>query len=238
MNHRLVIVVTIVVFALALPGTISAQTGGMPLNQNGTLFRVQAALPAGGPIEGWLHTTYVIAGVLDIGLAAGLSVDDAEELLRSDIGFSYGVAAVRQGQIAPFSLQVYGTYTFQQEDSDFLTRNRLIREAQGYNLGVTVVRDQFFSEWFALRLGATGEYHSIRETTTVGFDATGFVGTADVDYGEYPIERLRTGFAYGGHAGILWSFPEGGALLVGTAVLWNASAGMTIRPSFQILLGR
>ncbi|MFW5685296.1 MAG: hypothetical protein ACOC0O_01470 [Spirochaetota bacterium] len=238
MNFRRVIVVTIVLVALAFPGTISAQTVGMSLNQNGTLFRLQGSLPLDGPLGAWIHTNYVIAGVLDLGLAAGLAYDASEDLLRSDIGLSYAVAAVKQGDVAPFSLQVYGTYTFQQEDSDFLTRNRLIREAQGYNLGVTLVRDLYYTESFAFRLGAMGEYQSLREATTVGFDATGFTGSADVDYAEYPQERLRTGFSYGGHVGLLWLFPEGGAMLVGSAILTSAAFDLTIRPDVQIQLGR
>ena len=236
MTRRGMTVACSLVFALAAGG-VGAQSVTLTSTENAPVVGLQGSVGRDGEIGAAIGAGYSIAGVLDLGLRFGADIVPAEESVTSDIGMFYRFAALKQTDEIPVSGQIYGAWTFRSQTSDFLTRNRLVHEARGYRLGVTVVRDLFPGPAFAVRIGALAEYRNYVSTTTVGFDATGFTGTTEVDYGEYPqVERLA-GFEYGGYLGIVMNAARS-SFLLGAAVLTDPDASLRIRPDLQVLISR
>ena len=235
MTHRGFTAVALL-FALAA-ASLGAQSVTLTSTENASLVGLQGSFGRDGELGAALGAGYSIAGVLDLGLRFGADLVPAEDSVTSDIGMFYRFAALKQSDELPVSGQIYGAWTFRAQTSDFLSRNRLIHESRGYRLGVTTVRDFFVNPDFAVRAGALAEYRNYVATTTVGFDTTGFTGTTEVDYGEYPrVERIA-GFEYGGYVGIVMSAARS-SFLVGAAVLTDPDATLRIRPDLQVLISR
>ena len=221
-------------FAVA---SLGAQSVTLTSTENASIVGLQGSFGRDGELGAALGAGYSIAGVLDLGLRFGADLVPAEESVTSDIGMFYRFAALKQSDEIPLSGQIYGAWTFRSQTSDFLTRNRLIHESRGYRLGVTAVRDFFMTPAFAVRAGALAEYRNYVSTTTVGFDTTGFTGTTEVDYGEYPQVERSAGFEYGGYLGVVMHAVRS-SFLVGTAVLTDPDATLRIRPDLQVLISR
>lgn len=215
-----------------------AQSVSLLQNGNGTVARLTGSAGFDGVYGGALGTSYTIGGVLDVGLTFGLELDQNARAIQSDIGIAYAVAPIRQSAGLPFSVQVYGSYTYRGEQSDFLAENRLLREARGYTVGVSVVRDFLNENGAGARLGALLEYADYLEVTTVGFNAEGFTGTAAVDYADYPQEERRADFSYGAYVGGVLSVGEKGSMTMGVRVQANEVLRITVRPDLQILFVR
>ena len=238
MIRRLRIHVLIVLSLVVVCGTVNAQSVSLPSTSNGSLIQAQASI---GPREGFGATIgagYTLAGVLDLGLRFGADVVVSERSVTSDIGMFYGFAALKQSDEVPFSAQIYGSYSFQSESSDFLSRNRLLHEARGYRLGVAAVHDLSLGSGTALRMGAITEYRNYLSTTTIGFTTAGFSGVSEVDYGEYPLVERLAGFEYGAYLGLLLGATNQRSFVVGAAVLLDPDFQIRVRPDFQLLLSR
>ncbi len=237
MTHRFLKAASgLLIFALAA-GSLGAQSVTLTATENATIIGIQSSFGGDGELGVSLGAGYAISSVLELGLRFGADLVPAEESVTSDIGMFYRFAALKQSDEIPVSGQIYGAWTFRSETSDFLTRNRLVHEARGYRLGVTAVRDFFLSPDFALRAGALVEYRNYASTTTVAFDTTGFTGTTEVDYEEYPQAERLAGFEYGGYVGIVMR-SEGSGFLFGAAVLANRDASLRLRPDLQVMITR
>ena len=219
-------------------GSLAAQSVTLPFTDSGVVVRGEGTISdeEGGGIA--FGAGYTISGVLDLGLRFGADLIASDSSVTSDIGMFYGFAPLKQSPGVPVSAQIYGSYTFRAESSDFLTRNRLLHESRGYTLGIALVRDNFFNESVGVRTGALSEYSNYLATTTVGFDPTSFTGTSEVDYDEYPQTARLSGFVYGGYLGGIVRGGRGRALLIGSRVLLDRSLAVEIRPDVQLLMGR
>lgn len=238
MIHRPRPLTSLIFLLLLVAGSVGAQSVTLPFSRSGSLIGAQASLDGDEEVGFVLGVGYSIAGVLDLGIRFGADVVRSEEAVTSDIGMNYGFAPLKQSEGTPLSAQIYGSYTFRAENSDFLTRNGLVHEARGYTLAIALVRDSFLNETIGVRTGALVEYENYLETTTIGFDATGFTGTTEVDYAEFPrVERL-SGFAYGGYIGAMFRTPRGGAILAGFNVLRDSNREVEFRPDVQLLMSR
>ena len=215
-------------------GNMAAQSVTLPLTSNGIVVRGQGSV---GRHDGYglsLGVGSTFSGVLDVGLLLGASVTPSDDSVISDIGMSYGYAPLKQSPAIPLPAQIYGSYTYRSASSDFLTRNRLLRESRGYSLGLAVVRDTFVSSGVGLRIGGLVEYENYVKTTTVGFDTDGFTGTSEVDYAEYPQTERLSGLGYGGYLGMVVRTPRGRTLLVGAGVLLDQALALDVRPDVQL----
>jgi hypothetical protein len=228
----------VILFLLGAVEVLSAQSITLPFEQSGPVVRTEGSLATHEAIGLALEVGYSIAGVLDFGLRFGADVVTEESSVTSDVGMYYGYAPLKQSDTVPISAQIYGCYTFRAEDSDFLDRNRLVHEGRGYRLAVAFVRDVFVSSALGVRIGGLAEYSNYLETTSVGFDATGFTGTAEVDYAEYPRVERRSGFVYGAYVGAVLRNERGGAFLVGASILADPYLAFRLRPDVQLLVGR
>lgn len=236
--RKLTATLFLLVFSLSAAISVTAQSVTLPLYDNGTFIRAGALLGNPEAYGGQIGAGYSISGVLDLGLRFGAGVEPGDSAVTSDIGMSYSFAALKQSDAIPLAAQLYGAYTFRAEQSDFLTRNRLLQEARGYSLGVALVRDLYLGSAFAFRLSALAEYSNYTQTTTVGFDSTGFTGSADVDYDEYPIVERISGFLYGGYGGFFVRAGQRMGIQAGAAVLVDPYLNLEVRPDLQILLTR
>lgn len=236
----------VLVMLLFCSGGLVAQSVTLPLSASGALLRGEGTLSLEEQFdlrfeEGFgliFDVGSSISGVLDLGLRFGADVIPAESSVTPDIGMFYNFAPVKQARGIPISAQVFGSYTFRAESSDFLTENRLIRESRGYTLGLALVRDTFFGRAIGIRTGAVSEYANYLVTTTVGFNSGGFAGTAEVDYAEYPQTERLSDLVYGGYLGIIVRSARGSAVLVGSSVLLDPSLAVEIRPDVQLFISR
>ena len=185
-----------------------------------------------------LGMAFSIAGVLDIGFVYGRSLGSTEGT-ETDIGLSYALSPVKQRTGVPVSVQIYGEYAFRSVTSDFLTRNRLAREGEGYGMGILLARDLKVTPWFALRMGGVSEFTNYTETyeLTFVYDPDTFVGEPDVDYGEYPITERETSLSYGPYAAVVGAFPGGFTMGLSLATLFGAD-GVILRPAIQAAFSR
>lgn len=229
----------LVLLVMALSGgSLAAQSVTLPFTDSGAVVRGDGSIIPDDGFGLTFGAGYTISGVLDLGLRFGADIIASESSVTSDIGMFYGFAPLKQSPGVPVSAQIYGSYTFRAGSSDFLTRNRLLHQSRGYTLGITLVRDNFFNESVGIRTGALSEYSNYLATTTVGFDPTGFTGTSEVDYGEYPQTARLSGFVYGGYLGVIVRSSRGRALLIGSSVLLDPHLAVEIRPDVQLLIGR
>lgn len=219
-------------------GNLVAQSVTLPLTDSGALVRGEGAISLDGEFGISFCAGYSISGVLDLGVQLGADVIPATSSITSDIGMFYDFAPLKQTQGMPFSGQVSGSYTFRTESSDYLTRNRLVRESRGYTLGLALVRDTFLGGAFGIRTAALAEYANYLATTTVGFDPTGVTGTSEVDYAEYPRTERVSAYGYGGYLGIIVRGGRGRAVLLGSSVLLDPSRAFEIRPDIQMHVSR
>jgi len=228
----------VLLVATLFVGNLAAQSVTLPFSDSGVVARGDGTIGADEAVGIAFGAGYAISGVLDLGLRFGADVIASESSVTSDIGMFYGFAPLKQSPGVPVSAQIYGSYTFRSESSDFLTRNRLLHESRGYTLGIALVRDSFLNESVGIRTGALSEYSNYLATTTVGFDPTGFTGTSEIDYGEYPQTDRLSGFVYGGYLGVIVRSSRGRALLIGSSVLLDPYLEVEIRPDVQLLIGR
>ena len=186
-----------------------------------------------------IGTAYSIAGVLDIGFVYATSSGAAEET-RTDIGLSYAVALVKQNVTVPLSVQLYGEYTHRSVQSDFLSRNRLLREGQGYGVGLIVARDFSLIDWLSLRVGAATEFTRYTETTELTFvyDPDTFIGEPDVDYREYPLVDRLSALSYGPYVALIGNLPNGLTFGVSLAGLFGQEGFAELRPALHLAFSR
>ena len=142
MTHRFraLVMLALLLGASGVAG-VSAQSIALKVGENGSLIQATGSV---GTDEGFgvaLGAGYSLTGVMDFGLRFGADVVASEASVTSDIGMSYAYAPLVQSPSIPFSGQIYGSYTFRSENSDFLTRNRLLHESRGYTIGVGLVHD-------------------------------------------------------------------------------------------------
>jgi hypothetical protein len=206
--------------------------------QNAAFLGSRGDFGLGGTFGASVYSGYSIGGILDLGLTVGGEANTGDTAVRSDIGMLYAISTLSQGPRVPFSSRIYGSYTYREEQSEFLSDNRLLRSALGYRIGVSVSRHFPLGQAFALRLGMVGEYESYVETTEPGFDTTAFTGVADVDYAEYPQQRRLSRLSYGGEAGFALSVHDQTELSVVAGVMTDAGNSVRINPVIELNIGR
>jgi hypothetical protein len=208
-------------------------------NQSGSGVSVGFAgllVPAGEWGIG-IHTTYSIAGVLDIGGRYSLAVDTAASESTNRVGFSYSVALARQSHGAPLSARLYGSYFHTARTSDFLTHNRLVSEGQGYSVSLDLIGGLPITPSVTLLLGGLTEYttaHTITEATFV-YDPDNPPFGATVDYGEYPLSETETTIVFGPYVAISVDFGDSWGMIVGTSVVFDSDFTLKIRPALHFL---
>lgn len=234
MHNRRLHFMAILTLVCVASSASEAQQAVLGRTGNATFLSVEGSMRLHEQFGAALATGYSIAGVLEMGMTFGLDVRPSDGLARTDVGLVYAVTPLTQRTGVPVSVRLSGAYTARSDQSDFLARNSLIREARGYQLGIEVARDVRGTDAFGVRFGVRAGYTNYLETTSVGFNTEGFTGTSDVDYAEFPKEELESELRYGGYVAALFALPPRGVMTTGVGVYTDSTWSVEIRPLIEI----
>ena len=239
MQRTATVLVTVFVMLVGTTGLVAGQSITLTDTRNSLIVGTALTISGQQPLGIEMGTAYSIAGVLDIGFVYATSLGAAEET-RTDIGLSYAVALVKQNAMVPLSLQLYGEYTHRSVQSDFLSRNRLLLQGQGYGVGLIVARDFPLVDWLSLRVGAVTKFTRYTETTELAFvyDPDTFIGEPDVDYREYPLVDRLSSLSYGPYTALVGDLPNGLMFGVSLAGLFDQEGFAELRPALHLAFSR
>jgi hypothetical protein len=211
----------ICVFLLSTVGAF-AQGEYLEKGQNGFGGEVRAMWSQDAFKGVELVSGYSIAGILDIGFDLGYTLGEISGSSSSELslGFAYNVNILKQSRRIPLSLQVTGSYSLVNVNSDYLDTQNWERRATGYTIGLDLSRNFKLTSFLLLRFNGLVDYGSFTYTLT---DMTPAIPAV---LGQ---EHLRNLF-FGGGGGFLFVFPKGQTLAIRVEVRADEDSALQIHP--------
>ena len=151
-----------------LPSALFAQSNTTKSGLNGALFDVYTSFD----IENILKNCggrlgYSISGILDIGMDFDIQRGKIEgtNSTETNIGIRYGVMLLKQEELAPFSLEIGGSYGYSLIECGYYNDEGLQEEGAGYKLHTRILRDYQIDKASQFRIGIIGSVRNYNYTT-------------------------------------------------------------------------
>ena len=237
MRRGTLLIVVLIALAAA---PAAAESVLLARSTNAVVVGAGGTVVPAGAFGGAAHAGFSIAGALQLGFVYGLTYGPQPDRQQTEIGMTYSATPLKQRPGVPFSVQIYGSYTLQTIESEFLRDARLEMSGRELRIGLLMARDFVFSRAFALRIGATGRqtYHRTNTNATFTFDPDQYTGPLPVDYGQYPLSERSTSFLYGGQVTAIYVARHGQTVQVGVTALLDRDMDVQFHPSVQLAFGR
>ncbi|MBA7579611.1 hypothetical protein ES708_21482 [subsurface metagenome] len=204
-------------------GSMGAFAQGIYLEKgsNGFGGEVRVILSEDGFEATKVAAGYSIAGILDIGAGLTYTPGELEGYSSSDIriAFDYRVNVLKQSVGVPLSLQIVGSYGFNDVTSAYLDDNNATRRGTGYTIGLNVARNFRVARFLLLHINLLVDYESTRYTNTGGTLA--------------PEDHIGN-LLYGGGGGFLYEFSKGQTLAIRAEVRADEDLSLQIHPVIGI----
>lgn len=199
------------------PAVLFAQGAYLDKGVNGFGAETRLMLADGQFAGLGITSGYSIAGVLDIGGRVDATLDElgGEDATDLRVAFDYRINVVKQSRGVPVSLQIAGSYGFNNVVSDYLVANSATRRGSGYSIGLNLASNIPLTPVWFIRVNLLGDYASTLYTT-VGSPLAG-------------TERVG-GLRFGGGLGLLVAFPAGPILVLQAEMRADPDLELQIHP--------
>jgi hypothetical protein len=230
----------IVVIAVLAAAPAAAESVLLARSTNAAIVGATGTIVPDGTFGAAAHAGFSIAGVLQLGFVYGVTHGPAPEAREAGIGMTYSATPLKQSAVIPFSVQLYGSFTTQTMESQWLRDARLEKSGRELTIGLLLARDIVFSRAFALRVGATGRqvYDRRQTNVTFTFNPDQYTGPLPVDYTQYPLSERITSFLYGGHVAAVYVAPHGNTVQIGVTALLDRAMELQLHPMVQLAFRR
>lgn len=225
---------TFILILLFLSTALAAQSAFLEKGTNGVGIEVESLLELGELESFGMGAGYSIAGIMDLGVKAGLGFGELEgyDADETKVAIFYNINVLKQDANIPLSFQVKGFYGLMNITSDYLDNNTppLIKKGTGFSIGADVYKDFKLLSFWRVRLGLTGFYESYRYSTEEA-DPPPVVTDP-----EYPKIERASNIYYGFLSSLLFKTKKEGVLSAGLKFLLNKELSWKLAPVVSIAI--
>ena len=215
---------------------LSAQSTYIPYGANGSVFSPAITLGSDEIQNVSMSLGSSIGGFLDIGVLYEVFYPNGHTRTTRDERFAinFGTMIMKQGDLAPISVEINGMYGFSNTIKKSFEKNRLQKKGIGYSLHLGVLRDFILHPILTIHISAVASYSFMKHTTDLNYvpDPS---ADPDADPLEYPQIDQENLFLFGGGTALTLTVTEGFLISLGTEILLDTDWNVRLRPELSFV---